>query len=294
MPHFADTLSAAITAKGTPICVGLDPNMDAIPHCVRALFNNDEQGQAEAVSHFFAEIIDAVADLVPVVKPQIAFFEALGTPGMEAYRRVCAYASAAGLLVISDAKRNDIGSTAEAYAEAHLGEEAFPVNALTVTPFLGSDGILPFVKRCEKNDRGIFVLVKTSNPSSGEFQDLRLESGEPLYERIAASVAEWGKSTVGDCGFSSVGAVVGATYPAQAARLRELMPQQFFLVPGYGAQGAGAADVRPCFTADGRGAIVNSSRGILYAYQKSDYPEEEFAAAARDAVLKMKIDLASF
>lgn len=292
--HFADALLAAIAQKQAPICVGLDPNIEKIPHCVRSAFDNDELGQAEAVGQFFSEIIDAVADLVPAVKPQLAFFEALGPSGMAIYQRVCAYAASQGLLVIADGKRNDIGSTAAAYAVAHLSEEAFPADAITVTPYLGSDGIKPFIKNCVEFDRGMFILVKTSNPSSGEFQDLKLASGETLYERVAVSVAEWGEVAIGKSGFSAVGAVVGATYPEQAAVLRKLMPHQIFLVPGYGAQGATAADVRPCFTEDGRGAIVNSSRGIIYAYETdSQYSEEQFAAAARAAVIRMKDDLNS-
>lgn len=293
--HFSDKLIRAIEKKGTPICLGLDPYFDRIPHVVRSAYPNDEMGRAEAVGHFFMDILDAVHDIVPVVKLQLAFFEALGPRGIEVFQRLCQYAWSLGLVVLADGKRNDISSTAGAYANAYLGNDAFPVDALTVTPYLGSDGIYPFLEQSKENGRGIFILVKTSNPSSGEFQDLELQSGEKLYERVATSVASWGKPMIGECGFSDVGAVVGATYPEEARILRKLMPHQIFLVPGYGAQGGTVEDIKPCFTEEGKGAIINSSRGILYAFEKSsEHGEDQYADAARSAALTMKDEIAKF
>jgi len=305
MKNFADKLIEKIREKGSVVCVGLDPRLNQIPKFIRdkALGEyprNKLKAAAEAIIEFNKGIIDAVYDLVPIVKPQIAFYELFGEEGVRAFRETIAYAKSKGLLVIADVKRNDIGSTAKAYAEAHFGEVdvfgekefIFDADALTITPYLGWDGIKPFIEVCQKHGRGIFILVKTSNTSSGDLQDLCMKDGNSVYEIIGNFVDSWGADEIGEEGYSSVGAVVGATYPEQAKKLRKIMPNAFFLVPGYGAQGGGAQDVKPCFNKDGLGAIVNSSRGITFAYEKMDgFSEKEYAKAARKAVQDMNKDL---
>jgi orotidine-5'-phosphate decarboxylase len=287
--NFADKLTSRIK-ETCPISVGLDPRLDMIPQFL--IDKNPTPGTAAL--EFNKGIIDAVKDLVPVVKPQIAYFEMLGLDGMAALAETVKYAKEQGLLIIMDAKRNDIGSTCEAYANAYFTEGDFEVDALTVNGYLGYDGIKPFIEHCEKNEKGIFILVKTSNPSSGDIQDRIIdESGQPVFEFMAQFVDSWGSELVGESGYSPIGAVVGATYPEQAKKIRLLMPNSIFLVPGYGAQGGGAADVKPCFSEDGTGAIVNSSRGIIFAYQKSGADEKAFAEEARLATVRMKEDLAS-
>jgi orotidine-5'-phosphate decarboxylase len=302
--HFADRLSAAIARTGSPVVVGLDPRLDALPAGIVTAccqqYGATLQAAAEAVWQFNRGIIDAVHDLVPAVKPQLAFYECYGVEGMRALARTIQYAQEAGLLVIADAKRNDIGSTATAYADAFLGApdlfgqgrpSDFAVDALTVTPYLGWDGIEPFVACARQYGKGLFVLVKTSNRSSGEVQDL-LVNERPLYEHVGALVEAWGADTRGACGYSAVGAVVGATFPEQGRRLRALMPHTFFLVPGYGAQGATAADVVGCFDAAGHGALVNASRSIIFAYRATArYGPEGYARAAREAVHTMRQEL---
>ncbi|MFC1810607.1 orotidine-5'-phosphate decarboxylase [Patescibacteria group bacterium] len=306
MKNFADRLNEAIKQKGSAICVGLDPRLDQIPsHITEAgakEHNDPFVAAAAAIIEFNKGIIDAVHDLVPCVKPQIAFYELFGAPGVQAYKETIDYAQSKGLLVIADAKRNDIGSTAKAYSDAFLGmvdvygesRAVFDADAVTVTPYLGYDGIKPFIDNCKEYGKGIFILVKTSNPSSGDIQDLELNEGGQIFEIMGQLVDSWGADDIGESGFNFVGAVVGATYPEQAAKLRELMPNSIFLVPGYGAQGGGTEDVKPCFKEDGTGAIVNSSRGITFAYEKDDnYDEKTYAEAARAAVEAMKKDLAS-
>ncbi|MFA7682018.1 MAG: orotidine-5'-phosphate decarboxylase [Candidatus Peribacteraceae bacterium] len=274
--HFADSLTAASKAKA-PICVGLDPNIAKLPKGI----NKDPEG----VLTFCKGIIDAVKDTAACVKPQMAYFELLGWEGMKVFWEVCAYAKEQGLLVIADGKRNDIGSTCDAYAEAYLNELS-PIDALTVSPYLGSDGVKPFIERCMKNDKGIFVLVKTSNPSSGDLQDLPV-GDEVVHEHMAQLVEGWGQECLGpETSFSCVGAVVGATYPEELKYLRTLMPHCPILIPGYGVQGGGAADCKPGFLADGTGAIVNSSRGIIFASTGKDWQD-----AARKAVQAMAKDL---
>lgn len=289
-----------------PICVGLDPMLSYIPeHIIKrslADFGETLQGAADAIWHFNKEIIDHTCDLIPSVKPQIAMYEQFGTAGLEAYDKTVKYCQEKGLLVIGDAKRGDIGSTSGAYAAAHLGKvkigdtfcRAFDTDFLTVNPYLGTDGVKPFVDVCREENKGLFVLVKTSNPSSGEFQD-QLVGGRPLYELVAEKVVEWGAACM-DGAYSNIGAVVGATYPEMSAVLRKLMPHTWFLVPGYGAQGGTAKDLKPCFHADGLGAIVNSSRGIIAAYQQQAYQSfgpEHFAEASRQAVIDMAADINS-
>ncbi|MFC1600210.1 orotidine-5'-phosphate decarboxylase [Patescibacteria group bacterium] len=304
MQNFADRLNALIKTKGSAICVGLDPRMDQIPkHITEAAAKEHDDpfvAAAAAIIEFNKGIIDAIADLVPVVKPQVAFYEVFGAPGMQAYKETIDYAQSKDLIVIADAKRNDIGSTAQAYADTYLGmtdvygesRAAFDADAITVTPYLGYDGIKPFVDNCKEFGKGIFILVKTSNPSSGDLQDLELKEGGSIYEVMGNLVDSWGADDIGESGYSFVGAVVGATFPRQAEKLRKIMPHAIFLVPGYGAQGGGAQDVKPCFKEDGTGAIVNSSRGITYAYEKSEkFDEKTYAEAARAAVEAMREDL---
>jgi orotidine-5'-phosphate decarboxylase len=299
--NFADRLNKAIKDKNSVVCVGLDPRLNKIPSFIQkhALKENKDKFTA-AILEFNSGIIDAVCDLVPVVKPQVAFYEMFGEEGMRAYRKTIEYAHAKGLIVVADIKRNDIGSTAEAYADSYMGtvdvfgEETsvFDADAVTITPYLGWDGIKPFAEKCAEYNKGIFILVKTSNPSSGDIQDLVMNDGRSVYEIMGMLVESWGAEDIGESGYNPIGAVVGATYPDQAALLRKLMPHTIFLVPGYGAQGGGAEDVRPCFNKDGLGAIVNSSRDIIFAYENSgDYGEKDYAKAARAAVVAMNEDL---
>lgn len=260
------------------------------------------EGAAHAIWNFNKEIVDQVWDLIPSVKPQIAMYEQFGVEGLKVYEKTVRYCQEKGLLVIGDAKRGDIGSTSAAYATAHLGKvkvggalcSAFHTDFMTVNPYFGTDGVKPFVDVCKEEDKGLFVLVKTSNPSSGEFQDKKVD-GRPLYELVADKVVEWGEGCM-DGEYSNVGAVVGATYPEMSAVLRKQMPHTYFLVPGYGAQGGTAKDLRPCFNQDGLGAIVNSSRGIIAAYKQEKYAKfgpAHFAEASRQAVLDMAADIGS-
>lgn len=287
-----------------PICVGLDPMLSYIPeHIVKKAFAEHGEtlkGAAEAVWQFNKEIVDHTYDLIPAVKPQIAMYEQFGIEGLIVYKRTVDYCQDKGLVVIGDVKRGDIGSTSAAYAAGHLGHvmvgskslSGFYTEFITVNPYLGTDGVKPFVDVCSKEDRGIFVLVKTSNPSSGEFQD-RLIDGRPLYELVAEKVVEWGSQSM-DGDYSNVGAVVGATYPEMSKILRRLMPKTYFLVPGYGAQGGTAEDLKYCFNEDGLGAIVNSSRGIIAAYKQEKYGRfgaEHFGEASRQAVADMVADI---
>ena len=315
--NLADRLLDAIDKKQNPCVVGLDPAIDKIP---KNLINgNSFASIADAIRKFNYGIIDAVADLVPAVKPQIAFYEKYGSEGVKAFKDTVDYAKSKGLIVIEDGKRNDISSTAQAYAEAHLGKvktqtsSAFSINAdlLTVNPYLGSDGLKPFFDVSKEFGKGIFILVKTSNPSSGELQDrlIEISSNEKdelktlgielnenkteMYKLVGLQVNKLAQQLKGNRGYSSIGAVVGATYPEQAVALRKIMPNSIFLVPGYGAQGGGADDVVPCFNSDGYGAVVNSSRGIIFAYEKSEKYKEDFAQAAREATLLMIKDINS-
>ena len=289
-----------------PICVGLDPMLSYIPEHVTkkafAEFGETVEGAAEAIWQFNKEIVDATCDLIPSVKPQIAMYEQFGLPGLAAYDKTVKYCQEKGLIVIGDVKRGDIGSTSAAYATGHLGTvqvgsqtlSGFNTEYITVNPYLGTDGVKPFVDVCNQCDRGIFVLVKTSNPSSGEFQD-RLIDGRPLYELVAEKVVEWGDASM-DGAYSNVGAVVGATYPEMSKVLRKLMPRTYFLVPGYGAQGGTAEDLKYCFNEDGLGAVVNSSRGIIAAYKKDAYAKfgpKHFGEASRQAVIDMIADINS-
>lgn len=299
-------LIANIEKTNAPIVVGLDPMMKFIPDFItkKAFSEKGEtlEGAAEAIWQYNKGIVDAVYDLIPAVKPQIAMYEQFGIPGLVAYKKTVDYCKEKGLVVIGDIKRGDIGSTSSAYATGHLGKitigskeyAPFDEDFATVNPYLGSDGVKPFIDVCKENKKGIFVLVKTSNPSSGEFQD-RLIDGKPLYEWVGEQVDKWGADCMGDQ-YSYVGAVVGATYPEMGKALRDIMPKSYILVPGYGAQGGKGADLVHFFNKDGLGAIVNSSRGIIAAYQAKGYEkygEEAYADASRAAVLAMKEDIAS-
>lgn len=300
---FVNNLIKGIKEKKSPVVVGLDPRIQLIPDIVKdkyfEKYGKTFKAAAEAILEFNKEIIDNVCDIVSAVKPQIAFYEQYGIEGLKAYNETCKYASEKGLLIIGDIKRGDIGSTSKAYSNAHLGKtevegeclEAFYSDSITVNPYLGDDCLKEFVGDIEKYKKGMFVLVKTSNPSSSQLQDLVVE-GKKIYEKVAQMVDDWSKQYIGEWGYSSIGAVVGATYPEEAKNLRKLMPSSYFLVPGYGAQGGTAEDVIHCFNKDGLGAIVNSSRGILYAYNKEEkWTEENYGKAAREAAIKMRDDI---
>lgn len=297
-------LISKIEKTQAPIVVGLDPMMKFVPEYIQkkafAEFGETLEGAAEAIWQYNKGIVDAICDLVPAVKPQIAMYEQFGIPGLAAFKKTVDYCKEKGLVVIGDIKRGDIGSTSEAYAVGHVGKVSVGKNSfygfdedfVTVNPYLGSDGVKPFIKVCAEEKKGIFVLVKTSNPSSGEFQD-RICDGKPLYELVGEKVAQWGEELMGDS-YSYVGAVVGATYPEQGKLLRKVMPKSFILVPGYGAQGGKGADLVHFFNEDGLGAIINSSRGIIAAYQReaySSYGESGYADASRAAVIAMKEDI---
>ncbi|MBR2375430.1 MAG: orotidine-5'-phosphate decarboxylase [Clostridia bacterium] len=292
-----DRLIDGIIAIQNPTCVGLDTLFDYLPDDMKAGAKTFDD-VAERVFEFNKKLIDTLRDIVPSVKVQIAYYEMYGVAGMKAYEETLKYAAEKDLVVIADAKRNDIGSTAACYAKTFLGEtsvnenayRAFPADYVTVNGYLGTDGIAPFVEECAKNDKGIFALVKTSNPSSGELQNLLLENGKTVYEYMGALVEKWGETTIGKYGYSAVGAVVGATHPTEAARLRQVLPHTFFLIPGYGAQGGNAEMLKSCFKADGLGGVVNNSRGILCAYKKNGGTYYE---AARAAAVAMQQDLSS-
>ena len=319
-----DRLIEKIKKTGAPIVVGLDPMMKFVPeHIKEAAFGEwgeNLEGAAEAIWQFNKEIIDKTYDLIPAVKPQIAMYEQFGLPGLAAFKKTVDYSKEKGLVVIGDIKRGDIGSTSVAYATAHLGKvqigsnmcSGFGEDFVTVNPYLGTDGVQPFIDVCKEEKKGIFVLVKTSNPSSGEFQDRLLQEGmavgkaqektgeitfqnRPLYEAVGEKVAEWGKQLMGENGYSYIGAVVGATYPEQGKVLRKMMPHAFILVPGYGAQGASGKDLVHFFDENRLGAIINSSRGIIAAYQNEKYSSkfsaQNFADASRQAVLDMIADI---
>lgn len=305
--NMINKLNEKIKKTGAPIVVGLDPMLKYVPEFIRkqafAEYGETLEGAAEAVWQYNKGIVDAVYDLIPAVKPQIAMYEQFGIPGMAAFKKTVDYCKEKDLVVIGDIKRGDIGSTSEAYVVGHLGKVqvgsnsycGFDEDFATVNPYLGSDGVKPFMKVCKEEKKGIFVLVKTSNPSSGEFQD-RLIDGKPLYEIVGEQVNAWGAECMPESGnYSYVGAVVGATYPEQGKLLRKVMPHTLILVPGYGAQGGKGADLVHFFNEDGLGAIINSSRGIIAAYQQEQYAhfgEKGYADASRAAVLAMREDIA--
>lgn len=304
---FSDKLAEQVLLKKNPSVLGLDPKLEYIPDSIKlkAFEENacKRKAAAQSIVEFNKRLIDAVYDIIPAIKPQLAYYEMYGLEGLWAFSETIQYAKSKNLLVIADGKRNDIGTTAEAYASAYVGATAFydekqvtfDVDALTVNAYLGVDGVKPFVTACEQFGKGLFILVKTSNPSSGQLQDLQLIDGRTVYEAMADLVNEWGQTTLGQCGYSSVGAVVGATYPKQLEALRKRMPKTWILVPGYGAQGGTAADVAHAFDKNGLGAVINASRSLMCAYKleawKDKFTQEEFAQAARCEAERMKADI---
>ncbi|MBZ0135816.1 MAG: orotidine-5'-phosphate decarboxylase [Planctomycetes bacterium] len=308
MSNYADRLEAAILAKGAPICAGIDPRPEWVPQIFYDTafdeFGRTQKGVRFAVRSFCLEVLDIVAPHVPAVKPQAAFFESLGPGGWADFAAVCARANQLGLLVIADVKRGDIGSTAEAYAQALFGKreikgveiESVGVDCATVNPYLGGDSVVPFIDRAREHAAGIYVLARTSNPGSAEFQQLQLKPGGALVDEVARKIDAWGSEGIGKCGYSDVGAVVGATHVDAAKHLRALMPRTPFLVPGWGAQGGHAAAVRACFDADGKGAIVNSSRGVMHAYAAGPlkaHGEAHWREAVETAVRQFHSEIAT-
>ncbi|MDK2932414.1 MAG: orotidine-5-phosphate decarboxylase [Clostridiales bacterium] len=298
-----DMLIDKIIEKNNPSVIGLDPRIEYVPAFIKTAcyeqYGKNLTGVAQAILTFNKKLIDELCDIIPAVKPQSAYYEMYGIEGIKVFHETINYAKKKGLYVIADVKRNDIGSTAEAYSSAYLGNtkidnelnvNTFNSDSITVNPYLGTDGVKPFINDCNQYNKSIFVLVKTSNPSSGEIQDLMVEN-KTIYQKVAELVKQWGRTSIGQKGYSNIGAVVGATYPDQAVKLRKTMPNTYFLVPGYGAQGGTANDVASCFNNDGLGAIINSSRGIICAYINKRYPEKEFAHAAREAAIQMKNDI---
>lgn len=302
-----DRLIKKIAETQNPTVAGLDPKLDFIPDHIKEnaymVYGKTLEGAAEALFEFNKGLIDALCDIVPAVKPQAAYYEMYGWHGVHALRKTIEYAKSKGMFVITDGKRNDIGTTMTAYAKAHLGitdiegesVEAFGSDALTVNAYLGTDGVKPVIDVCKEYDKGLFVLVKTSNPSSGELQDRILDDGLTVYRTMGNMCETWGNDLMGEYGYSGVGAVVGATYPKQLGELRKALPHTFFLVPGYGAQGGGAADVAPAFDENGLGAVINSSRGIMCAWKKEqNIDTKDYALAARNEAVRMRDEIISY
>ena len=298
-----DRLIDKIKQTNNPTVMGLDPRFDMLPKCVTDKYDKTLEGVSKAILEYNKALIDETCDIIPAVKPQIAFYEMFGIPGLEAFKETCKYAKEKGMIVIADIKRGDIGSTAQGYSNAFLGktkigdheESIFDVDFVTVNPYMGTDCVKPFIEDCKKYDKGIFILVKTSNPSSGELQDLKLENGKEVYMQVADLVEKWGEDLVGKYGYSSVSAVVGATYPEQLEQIRSKAPHTYFLIPGYGAQGGKAEDIALGFDKNGLGGIVNASRSLMCAYKseiwKNQFTEEEYAKATRAEALIMKEEL---
>ena len=298
-----DRLIDKIKQTNNPTVMGLDPRFDMLPKCVTDKYDKTLEGVSKAILEYNKALIDETCDIIPAVKPQIAFYEMFGIPGLEAFKETCKYAKEKGMIVIADIKRGDIGSTAQGYSNAFLGktkigdheESIFDVDFVTVNPYMGTDCVKPFIEDCKKYDKGIFILVKTSNPSSGELQDLKLENGKEVYMQVADLVEKWGEDLVGKYGYSSVSAVVGATYPEQLEQIRSKAPHTYFLIPGYGAQGGKAEDIALGFDKNGLGEIVNASRSLMCAYKseiwKNQFTEEEYAKATRAEAIRMKEEL---
>ena len=304
MKNAIDNLIEKIKLMNNPTVIGLDPRYEMIPEWIREKYDTSLEGACRAIWEFNRLLLDEISDIIPAVKPQLAFYEMYGIEGLKVFEKTCKYAKEKGMIVIADAKRGDIGTTAAAYSNAFLGKtqidsnlkSIFDTEFITVNPYLGSDGIKPFIEDSKKYEKGIFVLVKTSNKSSFELQDLKTENGRTIYKEVAMLVNEWGKDCIGEYGFSSISAVVGATHPKQLEELRELMPNSYFLIPGYGAQGGKAEDIALGFRKeDGLGGIVNASRSLMCAYQsekwKNEFSEEEFAKATRAEAIRMRDEL---
>lgn len=302
MKQAIDRLIEKIEQTQNPTVIGLDPRTEMIPDCIKNKYEDNFEGISKAIIEYNKKIIDEVYDIIPAVKPQIAFYEMYGIPGMEAFKQTCEYAKEKGMIVIVDAKRGDIGTTAAGYSNAFLGktklknkeESVFDGDFITVNPYMGTDTIAPFLEDCKKYNKGIFVLVKTSNKSSGDLQDLELKNGKKVYEEVAELVKKWGQDYIGESGYSDVAVVVGATYPEQLKEIRKIIPNSYFLIPGYGAQGGKAKDIALAFE-NGLGGIVNASRSLMCAYKseiwKDKFSEEDFAKATRAEAIRMKNEL---
>ena len=298
-----DKLIEKIKETNNPTVIGLDPRYEMLPKCVTNKYSQDLEGVSKAIIEYNKALIDSTCDIIPAIKPQIAFYEMFGIPGLEAFKETCRYAKEKGMIVIADIKRGDIGSTAAGYSNAFLGrtpigevEKAiYDVDFITVNPYMGTDCIKPFIEDCKKYDKGIFILVKTSNPSSGELQDLKLENEKEVYAQVAELVEKWGEELRGKNEYSSVAAVVGATYSKQLEQIRKIAPHTYFLIPGYGAQGGKANDIALGFDNNGLGGIVNASRSLMCAYKsdkwKDMFEEEDYAKATRAEALRMKHEL---
>ena len=298
-----DRLINKIKETNNPTVIGLDPRYELLPKCILEKYPNTLEGVSQVIIEYNKALIDETCDVIPAVKPQIAFYEMFGIPGMKAFEETCKYAKQKGMIVIADIKRGDIGSTAQGYSNAYLGktkigekeESIFDVDFVTVNPYMGTDCVKPFIEDCKKYGKGIFILIKTSNPSSGELQDVKLENGEEVYLKVSKLVEEWGKDLRGEYGYSSIAAVVGATYPKQLKEIREIAPHTYFLIPGYGAQGGKAEDIALGFDKNGLGGIVNASRSLMCAYKselwKDKFEEKDYAKATRAEALRMKEEL---
>ena len=301
--NMMDNLIKKIKEKNSPIVMGIDPRYEIIPDVIKLKYPKDMAGFAKSAVEFAQKLIDATYDIIPAIKPQLAYFEMMGPDGLRAFKEIVDYAKSKDLIVIADAKRGDIGTTSQGYANTFLGEttlndykeKIYDTDFVTVNPYMGTDCVKPFIEDSKKYGKGVFVLVKTSNKSSGELQDLKLENGNKVYEQVATLVEEWGKDLIGEYGYSSVSAVVGATYPKQLKEIRKLAPHTFFLIPGYGAQGGKAEDIALGFDENGIGGIVNASRSLMCAYKsdkwKDIYTEKQFAEATRAEALRMREEL---
>lgn len=298
-----DKLIYKIKETNNPTVMGLDPRYDMLPECIKQKYSGSVEKICEGILEYNKALMDSVCDIIPAVKPQMAFYEAFGIDGIRCFQETCKYAKEKNMIVIVDAKRGDIGSTAESYSNAYIGKTKVEdklygldyIDFITVNAYFGTDCVKPFIEDCKKYDKGIFILVKTSNPSSGELQDLKLQNGKTIYETMGNLVEDWGKELVGENGYSSVAAVVGATYPEQLQTLRTQMPHTFFLIPGYGAQGGKAEDIALGFDENGFGGIINASRSLMCAYKsdrwKNEFSDEEFAKATRAEAVRMRDEL---
>ena len=305
MKKAIDKLIEKIKETGNPTVMGLDPRFEMLPECVTNKYPKTLEGVAEAIIEYNKALIDATYDIISAIKPQIAFYEMFGIPGMKAFEETCKYAKEKGMIIIADIKRGDIGSTAAGYSNAYLGktkigdieQSIFDVDFVTVNPYMGTDCVKPFIEDCKKYNKGLFILVKTSNPSSGELQDIKLESGEEVYTNVPKLVEKWGEELIGEYNYSSIAAVVGATYPKQLEDIRKTAPHTFFLIPGYGAQGGKPEDIALGFDDNGLGGIVNASRSLMCAYKsdrwKNEFEEKDYAKATRAEALRMKEELNS-
>ena len=298
-----DRLIDKIKETNNPTVMGLDPRYEMLPKCVTDKYACDLEGVSKAIIEYNKALIDETYDIIPAIKPQIAFYEMFGIPGMKAFEETCKYAKEKGMIIIADIKRGDIGSTAQGYSNAYLGktkigdieESIFDVDFITVNPYMGTDCVKPFIDDCKKYDKGIFILVKTSNPSSGELQDLKLENNQEVYLQVTDLVERWGEDLRGKHGYSSIAAVVGATYPEQLEQIRKEAPHTYFLIPGYGAQGGKAGDIALGFDSNGLGGIVNASRSLMCAYKsdmwKDKFKEDDYAKATRAEAIRMRDEI---